>query len=96
MQFLNLIKHFLKYLTKQDKPSTVEEQIIENPISMETLESTLKISHDWAKNRIDYLDCNNHERDASAVFQEFMEWLDPDVDEHDIISMCNLTDDEDS
>jgi hypothetical protein len=96
MQFLNLIKHFLKYLTKQDNPSTVEEQIIENPISMETLESTLKISHDWAKDRITYLSDLDNTEDAFALLQEFEEWFDQDVTEHDIISMGAIPDEEDT
>ena len=53
---------------------------------MVTLEQTLKQSHDWAVNRIHYLS----ERDidnAYAIQQEFNEWLNPDIPEHDIFSL---------
>ena len=53
---------------------------------MITLEQTLRTSHDWAVDRIHYLS----ERDidnAYAIQQEFNEWLNPDIPEHDIFSL---------
>lgn len=63
---------------------------------METLESTLKISHDWAQDRITHLTDLDNTEDAFALLQEFEEWFDPDIQEHDIISMGVLIDEEDT
>jgi hypothetical protein len=57
---------------------------------MVTLEQTLKTSHDWAIERIHYLCDKNNEPDyqnAYAVQLEFSEWLDPNIEDHDIISL---------
>lgn len=51
------------------------------------LNQTLRHSHDWAIDRIHSL-CNNKEFDnAQAIQIEFYEWLNPDIDEHDIYSL---------
>jgi hypothetical protein len=89
MIFLRLIKifiDFLDYLTKRLEDSIVKEQSpIEN--KMETLESTLKLSHDWALDRITYLTDSENTESAFALLQEFEEWFDPEIEEHDIISV---------
>ena len=54
---------------------------------METLETALKSSHDWAQDRITYLSDTDNDRDAIALIREFEEWFDPDIEEHDIISI---------
>jgi hypothetical protein len=54
---------------------------------METLESTLKVAHDWAQDRIGYLSDNDQDEDAIALIWEFEEWFDPEIKEHDIISV---------
>jgi hypothetical protein len=51
-----------------------------------TLEQTLRQSHDWAVDRIHYLS----ERDidnAYAIQSEFSEWLNPEIENHDIYSL---------
>ena len=61
---------------------------------METLDTTLKNAHDWSRERIHIL-CEMGEvesipslkDDAFAIFKEFEEWYDEDVDDHDIISL---------
>tara|TARA_B100001113_G_scaffold13528_1_gene10411 strand:+ start:238 stop:450 length:213 start_codon:yes stop_codon:yes gene_type:complete len=61
---------------------------------METLDTTLKNAHDWSRERIHIL-CERGEvesipslkDDAFAIFKEFEEWYDEDVDDHDIISL---------
>jgi hypothetical protein len=60
---------------------------------MTALEKTLKISHDWAIDRIHYLS----ERDidnAYSIQSEFREWFDESVSDHDIISMMLLKENE--
>tara|TARA_B100001250_G_scaffold397892_1_gene405510 strand:+ start:672 stop:884 length:213 start_codon:yes stop_codon:yes gene_type:complete len=61
---------------------------------METLDKTLKNAHDWSRERIHVL-CERGEvesipslkDDAFAIFKEFEEWYNEDVDDHDIISL---------
>ena len=54
---------------------------------METLEQTLKNTHDWSRDRIHVLDKKKKNDDAYALFLEFEEWYDEDVDDHDIFSL---------
>ena len=59
---------------------------------METLESTLQNTHDWAVDRMHTL-CDSKSDDllesvenAHAIQSEFAEWLDPTVEDHEIYS----------
>ena len=54
---------------------------------METLEKTLKQSHDWAIDRIYFLCEEKNIEDAHAIQSEFSEWLNPDIPEHDVFSL---------
>ena len=54
---------------------------------MQTLESTLRLSHDWAVDRIHTLCDKNCIDSAHAIQSEFCEWLNPDILEHDIVSL---------
>jgi len=54
--------------------------------TMVTLEQTLSETYDWAIDRIHHLSEIDLE-DAYAIQEEFSEWLDPSVDDHDIFSM---------
>ena len=53
---------------------------------METLEQTLRQSHDWAIDRIHTLSEKNID-DAHAIQSEFSEWLNPNILEYDIFSL---------
>jgi hypothetical protein len=53
---------------------------------MVTLEQTLRQSHDWALERINVLSRKNVEN-AHAIQSEFSEWLNPDIENHDIFSL---------
>lgn len=53
---------------------------------METLEKTLRQTHDWAVDRIHTL-CENNIEDAHAIQSEFSEWLNPEIEDHDIFSL---------
>ena len=46
---------------------------------METLEKTLRTSHDWAVDRIHFLCEEKDYEDAHAIQSEFSEWLNPDI-----------------
>jgi len=59
---------------------------------METLESTLRQVHDWSIDRIHELSEEFSESleeldDAFAIQQEFAEWLNPNISDHDILSL---------
>lgn len=56
---------------------------------MAILEKILRHTHDWAVDRIHYLSERNID-DAHAIQQEFKEWFDPNIDEHDIFSITEF------
>ena len=65
---------------------------------MVTLEDTLQKTHDWAVDRMHIL-CDTKTYDvlesienAHAIQSEFAEWLDPDVEDHEIYSLEYLGD----
>lgn len=53
---------------------------------MVTLEQTLRQTHDWAIDRIHTMSEIDMD-DAYAIQQEFSEWLNPDIEDHDIYSL---------
>lgn len=54
---------------------------------MDTLETTLRQSHDWALNRIHTLYDKKCIENAYAIQSEFSEWLNPDISDHEIFSL---------
>jgi hypothetical protein len=62
---------------------------------METLEKTLRTSHDWAVDRIHYLCEEKDYEDAQAIQSEFSEWLNPEIQEHDIYSLAYIGEEND-
>tara|TARA_R100000742_G_C4175072_1_gene12059 strand:- start:228 stop:440 length:213 start_codon:yes stop_codon:yes gene_type:complete len=61
---------------------------------METLEQTLSETHGWAISRMNALclkasDIKDAELviDAESIRKEFDEWLDPKIEDHDIVSL---------
>lgn len=64
---------------------------------MATLIETLRTNHDWAIDRIHFLCDQNEEyeyQNAYAVQKEFSEWLDPSIEEHDIVSLDYIGEEE--
>ena len=62
---------------------------------METLETTLKRNYDWAIHRMDVLSKLGTYEDimeADSIRQEFREWINPNIDDHDILSLEYLPD----
>ena len=62
---------------------------------METLEKTLKRNYDWAIHRMDVLSKLGTYEDimeADSIRQEFREWINPNIDDHDILSLEYLPD----
>lgn len=62
---------------------------------MTALEKTLKVSHDWAIDRIHYLSERNIDN-AYSIQSEFREWFDKSILDHDIISMKVLRETDDA
>ena len=68
---------------------------------MVTLEDTLKATHDWAIDRIHTLceiptyDVIDTIEDAHAIKAEFYEWLNPEIEDHEIYSLEYLGDTDD-
>ena len=61
---------------------------------METLEKTLRHTHDWALDRIEVLSSrsiHDHDvdlfEDSNAIAQEFYEWVNPEIDDQEVISL---------
>jgi len=67
---------------------------------MVTLEETLSVTHDWAVDRMHTLcDMKTHDvlesvENAHAIQSEFAEWLDPNVEDHEIYSLEYLGEDD--
>ncbi len=61
---------------------------------MVNLEKTIQISHNWAIDRIHTL-CQDDSStdDAYSIVKEFDEWLEPELDEQDILSLEFIGDD---
>ena len=68
---------------------------------MVTLEDTLQKTHDWAVDRMhilcdmktyDAYDALESVENAHAIQTEFAEWLDPEVEDHEIYSLEYLGD----
>ena len=67
---------------------------------MESLEKTLQVTHEWAVDRMHILcdmktdDVLKSVEDAHAIQSEFAEWLDPNLEDHEIYSLEYLGDDD--
>ena len=61
---------------------------------METFQKTLRHTHDWALDRIEVLSSrsiHDHDvdlfEDSNAIAQEFYEWVNPEIDDQEVISL---------
>ena len=63
---------------------------------MTTLEQTLRTSHDWAVNRINILNKNLNNADADSIRSEFNEWMNPDIEDHDVFSLEYIGDEDEN
>ena len=67
---------------------------------MVTLEETLTVTHDWAVDRMHILcdmktdDVLESVENAHAIQSEFAEWLDPNIEDHEIYSLEYLGEDD--
>jgi len=68
---------------------------------METLEQTLWVIHNWSITRVNTLLEDPSEdqlidilEDAYSIQQEFAEWLNPDTEDHDVVSLEYIGDED--
>jgi hypothetical protein len=62
---------------------------------MQEMEETLRYSHDWVMNRINELCANSEYKNAKALKKEFNEWLNPSIEEHNIVSLKFIGEEDD-
>ena len=62
--------------------------------TMETLQKTLRHTHDWALDRIEVLSSRSIQdrdfdlfEDSNAIAQEFYEWVNPEIEDQEVISL---------
>tara|TARA_X000000368_G_C22653290_1_gene546263 strand:- start:280 stop:552 length:273 start_codon:yes stop_codon:yes gene_type:complete len=62
--------------------------------TMEPLEKTFKHTYEWALDRIELLSSrsiHDHDidlsEDSNAIAQEFYEWVNPEIDDQEVISL---------
>jgi hypothetical protein len=54
---------------------------------MATLFENVCVAHDWAKDQIHALCDKNEYKNAHAIQKEFEEWLDPTIEDHEVIHL---------
>ena len=61
---------------------------------METLDSTVRLAHDWALDRINSMSKDVESiQDAYSILREFEEWIEPDTESNEIFSLEYIGDD---
>jgi hypothetical protein len=95
MNFLKLIKKYLEHLTEKPSAPIVEEPTSGKIIMEKTTEDIVAHVREWAIDRVGDLneevyknqkDIGNLD-DACAIYQEFVEWIEPETKELDILSL---------
>jgi hypothetical protein len=85
MNFLKLIKNFLEHLTEEPSAPMVEEPSSEKIIMETTTEDIVAHVRSWSLDRA--ADMNINKEDARAILAEFYEWIEPEGDELEIVSL---------
>jgi hypothetical protein len=95
MNFLKLIEKYLEHLTEKPSAPIVEEPTSGKIIMEKTTEDIVAHVREWAIDRVGDLneevyknqkDVGNLD-DACAIYQEFVEWIEPETKELDILSL---------
>ena len=61
---------------------------------MATLDSTVRLAHDWALDRINSMSKDVESiQDAYSILREFEEWIEPDTESNEIFSLEYIGDD---
>ena len=85
MNFLRAIKKLIKYLTDEPPVPIVEEPTSEKTIMTATTEDIVAHVRSWSLDRA--ADKSISKTDARAILAEFYEWIEPEEDELEIVSL---------
>jgi len=85
MKPLKWIKNLLEHLTEEPSASIVDEPTSEKIIMTATTEDIVAHVREWSLDRA--ADMSIDKEDARAILEEFYEWIEPESDELDIVSL---------
>lgn len=83
--FLTLLKIINWFLTRQNSAPIVEEPASEKTIMNATTEDIVAHVRSWSLDRAS--DMSVDKEDARAILAEFYEWIEPESDELEIVSL---------
>jgi len=83
--FLTLLKIINWFLTRQNSAPIVEEPASERTIMNATTEDIVAHVRSWSLDRA--ADMSIPKEDARAILAEFYEWIEPEDDELEIVSL---------
>lgn len=85
MKLLKWIKNVLEHLTEEPSAPIVEEPASERTIMNATTEDIVAHIRSWSLDRA--ADMSVPKGDARAILAEFYEWIEPEGDELEIVSL---------
>jgi len=85
MKLLKWIKNVLEHLTEEPSAPIVEEATSEKIIMETTTEDIVAHVREWSLDRA--ADMSIDKEDARAILAEFYEWIEPEGDELEIVSL---------
>jgi hypothetical protein len=83
--FLRLLKIINWFLTRKKNPPIVDEPTSEKIIMTATTEDIVAHVREWSLDRA--ANKNISKADSRAILAEFCEWIDPEDDELEIVSL---------
>ena len=83
--FLRLLKIINWFLTEEPSAPIVEEPASEKTTMNTTTEEIVSHVRDWSLERV--ADKSISKEDARSILEEFYEWIDPEDDELEIVSL---------
>jgi len=85
MKLLKWIKNALEHLTEEPSAPIVDEPASEKIIMNATTEDIVAHVRTWSLDRA--ADMSIPKEDARAILAEFYEWIEPETDELEIVSL---------
>ena len=85
MNFFKLLKKLINHLTEEPSAPIVEEPATEKITMNTTTEDIVAHVRNWSLERV--ADKSISREDARAVLAEFYEWIEPEDDELEIVSL---------
>ena len=85
MKLLKWIKNVLEHLTEEPSAPIVEEATSEKIIMETTTEDIVAHVRSWSLDRA--ADMSVSKEDARSILAEFYEWIEPEGDELEIVSL---------